>query len=176
MREAAGTTTKSALSHTFLFDTRDDKIAATRGVYAKLFTELAGGPSKNGVGLGLGGNARHIKVEGEGQISRALGTSGVVSISICRSMWYNNLLQALSLSARGGLLWGLGENGATLFSDRFQLGGPTSVRSFKVNGLGPRDGGACTYPCYTQCITPLILLFFELKTTQLAESCIIQRG
>ncbi|KAF8198623.1 surface antigen-domain-containing protein [Pholiota molesta] len=120
MREAAGTSTKSALSHTFLFDTRDDKIAATRGVYAKLFTELAGGFS----GVGLGGDARHLKVEGEGQVSRAVGLGGV----------------SMSLAARGGLLWGLGEGGKTLFSDRFQLGGPTSVRSFRVNGLGPRDG------------------------------------
>ena len=86
MREAAGTSIKSALSHTFLFDTRDDKIAATRGVYAKLLTELAGGPSMNGVGMGLGGDARHLKVEGEGQISRALGRNGVVSISICWPM------------------------------------------------------------------------------------------
>jgi outer membrane protein insertion porin family len=78
MREAAGTSTKSALSHTFLFDTRDDKIAATRGVYAKLFTELAGGFS----GVGLGGDARHLKVEGEGQVSRAVGLGGVVSRSL----------------------------------------------------------------------------------------------
>ena len=78
MREAAGTTTKSALSHTFLFDTRDDKIAATRGVYAKLFTELAGGFADKGVNIGFGGDARHLKVEGEGQVSRAVG-DGVVS-------------------------------------------------------------------------------------------------
>lgn len=37
-------------------------------------------------------------------------------------------------------MWGFGEG--TLFSDRFQLGGPTSVRSFKANGMGPRDRGA----------------------------------
>lgn len=84
MREAAGTTLKSAISHSFLFDTRDDKIAATRGVYAKFFTELAGGPSSSGssekgAAIGLGGDARYVKVEGEGQVSRALGTSGVVS-------------------------------------------------------------------------------------------------
>ena len=40
-------------------------------------------------------------------------------------------------------MWGIGEKGRsrTLFSDRFQLGGPTSVRSFRTNGLGPRDRG-----------------------------------
>ena len=50
-------------------------------------------------------------------------------------------LQSFSLGVRTGLLWGL--SGPTLFSDRFQLGGPISVRAFKANGMGPRDG--CAY-------------------------------
>jgi outer membrane protein insertion porin family len=29
----------------------------------------------------------------------------------------------------------------TLFPDRFQLGGPTNVRLFRANSMGPRDGG-----------------------------------
>lgn len=78
MREAAGTTTKSALSHTFLFDTRDDKIAATHGVYVKLSTELAGGLSDKSINFGLGGDAQHLKIEGESQVSRVVG-DGVVS-------------------------------------------------------------------------------------------------
>lgn len=70
MREAAGTSVKSSLSHTFKYDTRDDKLAATRGVYAKTYQELAG--------LALGGDARFYKAEAEGQVSRMLGRSGVV--------------------------------------------------------------------------------------------------
>ncbi|KAK0189768.1 hypothetical protein F5146DRAFT_638985 [Armillaria mellea] len=35
-------------------------------------------------------------------------------------------------------MWALSR--PTLFPDRFQLGGPLSVRSFQSNGLGPRDG------------------------------------
>lgn len=38
MREAAGQSTKSALSHTFLHDSRDDTMGATRGIYSKIFT------------------------------------------------------------------------------------------------------------------------------------------
>ena len=49
-------------------------------------------------------------------------------------------LQSVSLATRTGLLWSLAHGGRTLFSDRFQLGGPTSVRSFKTSGMGPRDG------------------------------------
>ena len=46
-------------------------------------------------------------------------------------------LQTLSLAARTGALWHFG--GKSCFSDRFQLGGPSSIRSFRANGLGPRD-------------------------------------
>ncbi|KAF8804775.1 hypothetical protein BYT27DRAFT_7106989 [Phlegmacium glaucopus] len=114
MRQSAGTSVKSSLSHTFLYDTRDDKIAATHGAYGKFFQELAG--------FGTGGDAQFYKVEMEGQVSRKVQKTGSVS-----------------LAARTGFLWSLAQGGKTLFSDRFQLGGPTSVRSFKTNGIGPRD-------------------------------------
>ncbi|TFK41579.1 surface antigen-domain-containing protein [Crucibulum laeve] len=111
IREAAGQTFKSSLSHTFVLDTRDDRITSTQGVYAKLFNELAG----------LGGDASFYKVEAEGQISRPLW-DGV----------------SISFAARTGLLHSIGK--PTLFSDRFQLGGPTSIRSFRANSMGPCDG------------------------------------
>jgi outer membrane protein assembly factor BamA len=60
----------SSLSHTFLYDTRDDKLAATRGAYGKFFQELAG--------LGTGGDAQFYKVEMEGQVSREVKKTGVV--------------------------------------------------------------------------------------------------
>ncbi len=72
MRQAAGTSIKSSLSHAFTYDTRDDKLAATRGAYGKIYQELAG--------LALGGDAHFYKVEAEGQVSRKLWErSGVVS-------------------------------------------------------------------------------------------------
>ncbi|EDR02029.1 uncharacterized protein LACBIDRAFT_186162 [Laccaria bicolor S238N-H82] len=111
MREAAGESLKSSISHTYLFDTRDDRMMAKKGVYAKLYHEFAG----------LGGDASFYKAEAEGQVSRPV-SNGV----------------SISLAARAGLLSSL--KGSTLFSDRFQLGGPTSIRSFKANSMGPRDG------------------------------------
>ncbi|KAG5651012.1 hypothetical protein H0H81_010230 [Sphagnurus paluster] len=113
MREAAGKTLKSSISHTYVFDTRDDRYMATRGAYFKSFAEYAG--------IG-GGDAKHAKAEVEAQASRPL-MEGV----------------SVSLAARSGFLLGLGGR-PTLFADRFQLGGPTSVRAFKANGLGPMDG------------------------------------
>jgi len=62
MRESAGQTTKSSLSYSYTVDTRDDRIAATRGKYAKFCHELAG----------LGGDASFYKTELEGQISRPI--------------------------------------------------------------------------------------------------------
>ncbi len=52
--------------------------------------------------------------------------------------------QLLSLGARAGVLHPLtnGDEGtAPTLSDRFQLGGPTNLRMFRANSLGPRDGG-----------------------------------
>ena len=132
MRQSAGTSVKSSLSHTFLYDTRDDKITATRGAYGKFFQELAG--------FGMGGDARFYKVEMEGQASRKIQKTGVVRLVSCLAFQILIFLQSVSLAARSGLLWSLAQGGGTLFSDRFQLGGPTSVRSFKTNGMGPRDG------------------------------------
>ncbi|GJJ11440.1 hypothetical protein Clacol_005673 [Clathrus columnatus] len=113
IRESAGFSSKSSISHTFIRDTRDIPAAPNQGSYVKLFQELAG----------LGGDASFLKFEAESQVITRLG-----------------LGQRLSLSARGGILHSLIPSGDTLFNDRFQLGGPFSLRSFKTNALGPRDG------------------------------------
>ncbi|KAJ7089333.1 surface antigen-domain-containing protein [Mycena belliarum] len=111
MREAAGQSVKSALSHTFTLDTRGPERLG--GVYLKTLHEFAG----------LGGSASFLKSETHAQVARAVGPPGV----------------SVSLGLRSGLLWGLGGR-PTLFPDRFQLGGPANVRAFRPNGLGPRDG------------------------------------
>jgi outer membrane protein insertion porin family len=67
MRESAGQTIKSSLSYSYIVDTRDDRITATRGGYAKFLHEFAG----------LGGDASFYKTELEGQISRPI-IDGVV--------------------------------------------------------------------------------------------------
>lgn len=110
MRQAVGSSIKSSLFHNWTQDTRDDKITATRGAYFRLSQELAG----------LGGDASFYKAETETQFSRKI----IPNIS-------------LSLAARTGILWSLFT--PTYFSDRFQMGGPTSVRMFRNNSMGPRD-------------------------------------
>jgi len=50
-----------------------------------------------------------------------------------------SILQWISFAARAGHLQSISGN-PSYFSDRFQLGGPLSVRSFRANSMGPRDG------------------------------------
>lgn len=78
MREAAGQTLKSGLSHSFVIDSRDDRLMTTKGYYARLFNEYAG----------LGGDASFYKSELEGQIARPI-VDGVVRPPIFFSapMW-----------------------------------------------------------------------------------------
>lgn len=114
MRHLAGHSVKSSFSHTFTLDTRDDFSMATQGSLFKTVLEYAG----------LGGDARHIKTEVQTQFSRCFGDEATF---------------AASFAGRAGLLTTL--NGrAPAFSDRFQLGGPTSLRMFRYNSLGPKDG------------------------------------
>ncbi|KAI0077621.1 hypothetical protein K474DRAFT_1661556 [Panus rudis PR-1116 ss-1] len=112
VRNAAGQSIKSSLFHVWTRDTRDDRLLGTRGSYLKLMQELAG----------LGGDTSFFKTEAHGQLSRALLPHVTVSFA-----------------ARTGLLWPFGDTPAPL-PDRFQLGGPTSVRLFRANSMGPRDG------------------------------------
>ena len=71
IRNAAGLSVKSALSHTLLHDTRDDPVLSTRGSYFRAMQEYAG----------LGGDANFVKSENEAHIARSLG-NGYVSLSL----------------------------------------------------------------------------------------------
>ena len=69
VREAAGTSTKSSLFHTWTRDSRDHATFGTHGVRAQLRHELAG----------LGGDTAFYKAEGGLQASRVL-FPGIVSV------------------------------------------------------------------------------------------------
>ncbi|KAI8922700.1 surface antigen-domain-containing protein [Entophlyctis helioformis] len=115
IRKDAGHSLKSALSHTFTFDSRDDPNIPTRGLYLRTFQELAG----------LGGDVRHLKTELDTQASIPL------------PFGFN-----ISTSLRGGLIYplGFGVEPRNRVNDRFFLGGPQSIRGFKQAGVGPKDG------------------------------------
>lgn len=113
IQRQSGHSIKSSLSHLYTFDNRNDPFLSTTGHYLKFFQELAG----------FGGDAQHYKVEGEGQFSR---------------VFHNGF--GYSLTSQVGLIRSLNRQKAPLFCDRFQLGGPVSIRAFRYNSLGPKDG------------------------------------
>jgi outer membrane protein insertion porin family len=128
VRHDAGDTVKSSITHTWLADRRNHPFLPNRGYLVKTVSELAGwGP--------LQGDVAFWKSEAE--------TSGAVAIPIPGIKGDSGV--SFTAGLRAGVLYplavGLGsETKHSRINDRFQLGGPTDVRGFKISGLGPRDG------------------------------------
>ncbi|KAG0280010.1 hypothetical protein BGZ95_011596 [Linnemannia exigua] len=112
IREQCGHSLKSALTHMWVHDMRDEPLLPSTGHYVRVIQEYAG----------LGGDVNHIRQEIEAQVARS-----------------NNAGYILSATVKSGYLHSLNGKPSKI-SDRFFLGGPMSVRGFKSNGLGPREG------------------------------------
>ncbi|KAJ3178147.1 hypothetical protein HDU87_003699 [Geranomyces variabilis] len=134
IRKDAGHTLKSALSHSFTRDHRDDPMLPTQGTYVRVREELAG----------LGGDVQFAKGEAEGQYIRNLGHGFTLSSTL-----------------RAGLLMPLPNSTKPIrVNDRFVLGGPNSVRGFAQSGVGPVDkkdslGGTAYYALGLSLFAPL---------------------
>lgn len=128
VREDAGDSVKSSISHTWVNDRRDNPMIPSRGIYSRVFNEIAGwGPLK--------GDVSFWKSEIE--------TQGALPIPIPMLNRPSGI--SLTTSLRGGLLCPLGLDSdsrpqLSRINDRFQLGGPADVRGFRLSGLGPREG------------------------------------
>ena len=128
VRGDAGDSVKSSLTHTWTRDRRDNPLLPTRGLFNKSTLELAGwGPLQGDVAFGK------AELEAQGAIPVPIpGIKGESGVS-------------LTTGLRAGLLYPLplgleSETKPSRINDRFQLGGPTDVRGFRLSGLGPRDG------------------------------------
>lgn len=128
IRHEAGDSAKSSITHTWVLDRLDNSLMPTHGFSVKCISEIAGwGP--------LQGDVAFCKSEVEStfafpiQTPGSKGSSGVSFTSGLRA----GLLYPLPLGVGG-------EARPSRINDRFQLGGPTDVRGFKLSGLGPRDG------------------------------------
>ncbi|KAK7530401.1 outer membrane protein [Phyllosticta citribraziliensis] len=126
VRADAGNSFKSSIFHTYTLDRRDSPLLPSRGYLFKTVSELAG------AGF-LRGDVAFGKVEVESQA--ALPIVPPLGVS-------------LTTSLRAGMLCPLagpgGEIKPSRINDRFQLGGPTDIRGFRLAGLGPRDGPDAT--------------------------------
>lgn len=149
---AAAPSVKSALIWTWLRDSRDSVVLPSRGSRMRTLLEYAG----------LGGDANHVKAEFEASTGRhfsplawlfpSTASSAEVPTSLMESAAVGKeegevvgeVAQGLhpiftTLTLRTGVVHALGSSAPHL-SDRFQLGGPTSVRMFRHSSLGPKNG------------------------------------
>ena len=128
VRAEAGDSVKSSISHTWIKDNRNNPSLPTSGTYLKTLFEVAGwGPLKGDVAFWKS------EIEAQGAVPIPIpGVKGDSGVSF-------------STGLRAGLvypltLYGKSSPEASHINDRFQLGGPTDVRGFRLSGLGPRDG------------------------------------
>ncbi|KAG0302522.1 hypothetical protein BGZ98_007427 [Dissophora globulifera] len=112
IREQCGHSLKSALTHMWIHDMRDEPLMPSTGHFVRVIQEYAG----------LGGDVNHLRQEVEAQVARSNEAGYIVSATV-----------------KSGYLHSL-DGKRSKISDRFFLGGPMSVRGFKSNGLGPREG------------------------------------
>ncbi len=109
IQDVVGTRYKSEITHSVMYDKRDDLLNPTSGYFANLDTSLAG----------LGGNIKQLR-------------------NILRGGTFYELKDewVLSVGGRAGYIVGLGED--VLLLERFHAGGD-SIRGFETRGVGPRD-------------------------------------
>ena len=113
LRDESGTRVTSAVNGALVRDSRDNVFAPTRGGQTSVSVEFAG----------LGGDSRFVKTIG--------------STSYFWPVWLNHVIGA---RAEAGYGFGWSDEPLPLF-ERFYLGGPNSVRSFKARRLSPLDEG-----------------------------------
>ena len=128
VRGDAGDSVKSSISHVWLKDRRDNPLLPSRGIFRKTMLELAGwGPLQGDVAFGK------AEVEAQGAVPvPGPGTKSESGVTFTTGF-------------RAGLLYPLplglnSQSKPSRINDRFQLGGPTDVRGFRLSGLGPHDG------------------------------------
>ncbi|RXK37485.1 mitochondrial protein [Tremella mesenterica] len=126
IRELAHPSTKSSLIHTWTSDTRDDPWTGTSGRLLKFSHEYSGLPGSSQF-------AHFFKSTTQSQLSRALHTGSNIHYSV--SSLTTLLLPLYSRTSSAD-----GHPPVTYLPDRTYLGGPNSVRGWKVGGLGRRDG------------------------------------
>ncbi|KAG1137042.1 hypothetical protein G6F37_011528 [Rhizopus arrhizus] len=112
VRARSGSHFKHSVYHKFVRDERNDILLPTQGHYFRLFQEVAG--------LKDQGDISYVKHELDASYHQPLTQS-----------------VSLSTSVRAGVLTHVSKTLCLL--DRFYLGGPLSVRGFKMGGIGERD-------------------------------------
>lgn len=134
VRAQSGTNQKNSVYHSFVRDHRDNVTLPTQGHFLGIYQELAG--------LGGRGDTNFLKHELNASLHHTL-------ISEDKT---NKPQLVFSTSVRAGLFTSILENQQAKgkdpkVSDRFYLGGPLSVRGFKMGGIGEREGSKFFIMC-----------------------------
>jgi outer membrane protein insertion porin family len=109
--QAAGETLVSSVLYSLIYDTLDNRLDPTSGIYAKFTQEFAG----------VGGDVAYLRTTGSAAYYREiLPDRDIIGL----------------VKVQGGHIMGIGEDVRLL--DAFFKGGET-VRGFKSSGFGPRD-------------------------------------
>ncbi len=111
LKDQEGTSVTSAVSLGLSRDSRDSAVSTTRGGQTSVTLDFAG----------LGGDSKFVKI--------------VASTSYFKPIWFDHVLSARSEVGYG---FGWADEPLPLF-ERFYMGGPNSIRSFKFRQLSPVD-------------------------------------
>ncbi|PWN25680.1 hypothetical protein BDZ90DRAFT_281493 [Jaminaea rosea] len=125
VRRERGDDVKTSLVHTLVHDTRDEPFLGSEGWFGKSVTELAS--------RWLGGGRDHLRWEGEASLTRRLDFTSTGLRGEVQGWGY-------STGLRTGFILPLRRGERHHLSDLFHLGGPTSLRMFSPNSLGPKSG------------------------------------
>ena len=101
----------SAITGAIIRDSRDNVLAPTRGGQASINADFAG----------LGGDSKFVKI--------------IASTSYFRPIWLDHVISGRVEVGHG---FGWGKEPLPLF-ERFYLGGPNTIRSFKFRHISPKD-------------------------------------
>ncbi|KAG8216540.1 surface antigen-domain-containing protein [Butyriboletus roseoflavus] len=134
IRHSAGPAAKASLSHTYTNDTLNDSVMPTSGSLLRVINELAlAGKVDAFVPLPSSGASRNLLGEGNNAFWKTEAHA--------KKGWSLAKGLTLSLTGRAGILQLLAGDPSTIhYSDKFQLGGPLSVRAFGPAGMGGHEG------------------------------------
>lgn len=142
LRFLAGQTSTSKVSLNLTQDTRDKIINTTRGNYATLLTEVAGGPlsgDNNYYRLEFRGSKFFPIAEFQEQVVAVIGRLGVVE-SFGDSAKTKLIDFQTGTDASGNpVITQIPFKRDVPFYDRYFLGGPQTLRGFEFREVGPRD-------------------------------------
>lgn len=121
VREEFGHSIKSSILHSVTMDRTDQKILPSKGFLIKMSEEIAG----------IGTGSMHLKENMEMQFHKTLFSR-----------------MTLSAGVRGGFIASL-DNSEPKIIDKFNIGGPLTLRGFQMNQAGPQvDGDFLGGHCY----------------------------